>query len=98
MKFSISTLNNCLIRITKIFLFIVFSILLYHPTTMAVWVRSNIPVINFSPDRWDNYHSTNPFVLLENSKYKVWYTGNGGPGWRIGYGTSDNGTNWLLNT
>jgi len=94
MKLSSSCLNSKLIFIPKILLFIILSILLYHPTTMAVWVRSDMPIIKYDSTRWDNYHSTNPFVLFDNSKYKIWYTGNGGPGWKIGYGTSDNGINW----
>lgn len=66
---------------------------------MAVWIRSDTPVIKYDSSRWDNYHSTNPFLMFEDGKYKIWYIGiqsGGSGGWRVGYGTSNDGINWTL--
>lgn len=90
---------NCKSKFVSVIIFFIFtsfSILLYPSKICAAWVRSDLPIIKYDSNRWDNYHTTNPFVLFNGEKYKVWYTGNGGSGWKIGYGTSDTGTNWLL--
>lgn len=98
MKFFIYSFINKFYSSIKFCLLVVLSILLYHPITMAAWTKLNTPVIQYAANRWDNYHTTNPFVLFDNNLYKTWYTGNGGSGWKIGYGTSFNGINWQLNT
>ena len=54
------------------------------------WQRyPNNPI--FSPTRnssWDGEQISSPFVLFENNVYKMWYSGYGSTGWRLGYATS----------
>jgi predicted GH43/DUF377 family glycosyl hydrolase len=54
------------------------------------WQRyPNNPVM--SPTRnnsWDGEQISSPFVLFEKNVYKMWYSGFGSSGWRIGYATS----------
>jgi len=54
------------------------------------WQRyPNNPVL--SPTRtnsWDGEQISSPFVLFETTVYKMWYSGYGSSGWRIGYATS----------
>jgi predicted GH43/DUF377 family glycosyl hydrolase len=54
------------------------------------WQRySGNPVL--SPTRtnsWDGEQISSPFVLFETTVYKMWYSGFGSSGWRIGYATS----------
>lgn len=54
------------------------------------WQRyPNNPVL--SPTRngsWDGEQISSPFVLFEASVYKMWYSGFGSTGWRLGYATS----------
>ena len=45
----------------------------------------------FSPTRdgsWDGEQISSPFVLFESTVYKMWYSGFGSSGWRLGYATS----------
>lgn len=47
-----------------------------------------------TPGSWDSRDLQEPNVIKENGIYKMWYTGNNGSGWRIGYATSLNGFSW----
>jgi predicted GH43/DUF377 family glycosyl hydrolase/pimeloyl-ACP methyl ester carboxylesterase len=54
------------------------------------------PIYSFSPTSWDTSATYNPSVLKIGSTYKMWYEGNGGAGWRIGYASSPDGiNNWI---
>jgi predicted GH43/DUF377 family glycosyl hydrolase len=54
------------------------------------WQRyPNNPVL--TPTRnnsWDGEQISSPFVLFEANVYKMWYSGYGSSGWRLGYATS----------
>ncbi|MBC8232168.1 T9SS type A sorting domain-containing protein [bacterium] len=47
------------------------------------------PVLNLGTlDEWDDKYVSDPFVLFENGRYKMWYSGFDGSNARIGYATS----------
>ncbi len=47
------------------------------------------PVVNLGADgEWDNQHVYGRSIILDNGTYKIWYSGNDGTNWRIGYATS----------
>lgn len=57
----------------------------------------NSPILtpSSSTGTWDKTHVQNSFISINNNEYKIWYDGNGGLGWRIGFATSnDNGITW----
>ncbi len=43
---------------------------------------------------WDDANLIQPHVILSGSTYKMWYAGNDGVSWRIGYATSSDGVTW----
>lgn len=54
------------------------------------------PVFTKSTSSWDTSAAHSPTVVYVNGLYKMWYEGNGGSGWRIGYAYSHDGiTNWV---
>ncbi len=53
------------------------------------------PIFSESSSGWDTHHVDEPIVLKLNNIYNVWYTANGGYGWKIGYASSSGSlTNW----
>jgi len=60
------------------------------------WAKyANNPVLHLGqPGAWDDAHVTAPSVIFDNSLYKMWYIGNDGITWRIGYATSYDGIAW----
>ncbi len=54
------------------------------------------PVVNLgSGGTWDDMHLVSARVLKENGNtYKMWYSGNAGTRYRIGYAISTNGISW----
>jgi len=56
-------------------------------------------VFNFgSANTWDDYHVGYPRVIrVSSSSYIMYYAGNDGSLWRIGYATSTDGINWTRN-
>ena len=60
------------------------------------WTKHhNNPVLDLGADgEWDDQSAGDPTVLFDNGIYKMWYKGNDGATWRIGYATSDDGINW----
>lgn len=53
------------------------------------------PIFTKSNSSWDTSAVHSPTVVYINGIYKMWYEGNGGSGWRIGYAYSQDGiTNW----
>lgn len=60
------------------------------------WTRySTDPVLQVGePGSWDDVWAYVNTVLYEDEIYKMWYTGFNGSQARIGYATSEDGTNW----
>lgn len=56
------------------------------------------PIFTKSNSSWDISAAHSPTVLYSGGIYRMWYEGNGGSGWRIGYAYSQDGiTNWTRN-
>lgn len=56
------------------------------------------PVLNATPDSWDQRESVLGYVISNNSNYEMWYTGADGRTYgHLGYATSRNGTQWTKN-
>jgi predicted GH43/DUF377 family glycosyl hydrolase len=54
------------------------------------------PIIIPSGVIWDIFSLQDPIVIKNSSGYKMWYEGNAGQGWRIGYAFSPNGiSDWV---
>lgn len=79
-----------------IFLFLITLYALLFKTTVYSWEKDNEnPIFTGTPDSWDKTHVLSASILFENDKFKMWYTGHDGSGWRIGYAYSADGkTNW----
>jgi len=43
---------------------------------------------------WDDTEVFSPTILFDGTKYQMWYSGDDGPNWRIGYATSVDGIVW----
>jgi len=53
------------------------------------------PVLDVGPEgSWDDAIVNNPSVIFDGANYKMWYGGNDGTNFRIGYATSPDGVNW----
>jgi hypothetical protein len=46
------------------------------------------------PGAWDEYSIERPMVIKDDQTYKMWYTGVGAEGMKIGYATSPDGITW----
>jgi predicted GH43/DUF377 family glycosyl hydrolase len=60
------------------------------------WQVRTTAVLEPRSGNWDNYTVNAPYVIRENSQYKMWYTAEG-PNYttfKIGYATSPDGINW----
>lgn len=59
-------------------------------------VYSSNPVLSPNTGEWDAYTVLAPYVIRENGKYRMWYTGCATSQLlhRIGYATSSDGINW----
>lgn len=56
------------------------------------WTKySGNPIFPPDASNWDSKAVHNPHIILENSRYSLWYEANGGQGWRIGHATSADG-------
>jgi predicted GH43/DUF377 family glycosyl hydrolase len=61
-----------------------------------VWQRyAANPVM--SPTAWENPRVQNPYVLLIDSTYQMWYSGGDYMSWQIGYAWSQDGISWIKN-
>jgi len=60
------------------------------------WVKHNTnPVLDLGPaGSWDDFYVSVPKVVYDGSTYKMWYTGNDYPYYRIGMATSPDGISW----
>lgn len=63
----------------------------------ASWLKfSSQPIVAVGPtNSWDQSRVGSNSVLFNGSIYKMWYEGNNGSSWRIGFATSDNGIIWV---
>ena len=53
------------------------------------------PVLSAGPEgAWDGEKVADPNVLFDGTTYHMWYAGNDGSGWQIGYATSTDGVTW----
>ncbi len=86
--------------LSKLFALAVFTaIVAFHPKIVSAdWTKyAGNPIMSGTPGSWDSRDAQEPNVIKENDIYKMWYTGNNGSGWRIGYATSENGFLWTKN-
>lgn len=62
----------------------------------AVWIKhSKQPVLQTgSIGTWDDARVGSPSVIRDGSDFKMWYEGNDGSNWRIGYASSTDGISW----
>lgn len=64
------------------------------------WVKfEGNPVLTLGDSgKFDDEHASMPWVIYEDSIFKMWYTGdpnpNGGAGYKIGFATAPNPTDW----
>ncbi|MCK5560867.1 MAG: hypothetical protein KAJ51_09755, partial [Thermoplasmata archaeon] len=60
------------------------------------WTKySGNPVLSLgSGGAWDSDYVGMPWVLFDGETYKMWYGGEKGTTWKIGYATSIDGINW----
>ncbi|WP_455391552.1 LamG-like jellyroll fold domain-containing protein [[Eubacterium] cellulosolvens] len=65
-------------------------------TDGITWTKySGNPVLTLgSGSAWDSDVIGMPWVLFDGKKYKMWYGGELGTTWKIGYATSIDGINW----
>ena len=61
-----------------------------------VWTKYHgNPVLDVGPSgTWDDVRALAPCVLYDGFEYKMWYEGNDGSNYRIGYATSTDGIEW----
>ena len=60
------------------------------------WTKySNNPVLDLgAPGSWDSEMLLHHKVIFDGVIYKIWYVGNDGTNWRIGFATSTDGIHW----
>ena len=68
--------------------------------TEASWSKiSNTPILTVGPENsWDQSKVGSASIIFDGSIFKMWYEGNGGSTWRIGFSTSADGINWVKNS
>ncbi len=61
-----------------------------------IWTKSPAnPVLGLGPPgTWEDNHLHSTTVLYDGLKYHMWYGGDDGLNWRIGYATSPDGITW----
>jgi len=70
---------------------------LAHSTDRVTWVRQNDGdcVLDLGAGgKFDDEQVAYPSVLFDGTTYHMWYGGNDGFNWRIGYATSPDGITW----
>jgi pimeloyl-ACP methyl ester carboxylesterase len=86
------------------FLFIPLLLLLINLVGSKVLATSNFvkypgnPIFSRQAGSWDSSHVANPNVLKSSNQYKMWYSGNNGSPWKIGYSYSTNGIDEWVRT
>jgi hypothetical protein len=65
------------------------------PTPTNGWQKYSENPIYTGGSTWGTNVAVTPIVLKVNNIYQMWYIGNNGQGWRIGYASSPDGiSNW----
>ncbi len=61
------------------------------------WVKySGNPVLDWGPPgSWDDSRVDVPMVIYDGTTFQMWYSGNDGSRFRIGYASSSDGTTWF---
>ena len=61
-----------------------------------VWTKyPGNPVLGLGPsESWEDDDVSSPHVLFDGIEYKMWYSGDAGQQWRLGYATSPDGIVW----
>ena len=73
----------------------------YATSTDGVnWTKDTLnPVLDVgSPGTWDDEDVVGCYVLFDGTIFHMWYSGNDGSFYRIGYATSPNGVSWTKDT
>lgn len=65
------------------------------PPVFALERYTSSPLININSSSWESKEVSFPVVLYEKGLYKMWYGGNDGSYWSIGYAISLDGINWI---
>jgi predicted GH43/DUF377 family glycosyl hydrolase len=67
-----------------------------NSTDGIIWTKySGNPVLDLGlPGSWDDIHVHYPMVIWNGTGYEMWYSGNDGTNYRVGYATSPDGLNW----
>lgn len=90
-----------LIKTSPYLIFLFFYIHLFSSdiTASSNWKKyPQNPIFTPLANNWDKSLVLDPKLIKDNDMYKMWYVGNGGEGWRIGYASSINGiNNWTRN-
>jgi len=61
------------------------------------WTRYGVVLDVGVPGTWDDEIVGFASVIFESDTFRMWYSGNDGSKWRIGYATSLDGINWTKN-
>ena len=80
------------------------SVIFILQNTLIVSASSNFykyplnPIFSEQTNNWDSQQVRTPLLIKNQGIYQMWYDGNSGSGWKIGYAFSINGTNnWTRN-
>jgi len=94
-----------LYKLASFFIFLLLLLIVYACNSnkiFAVWTKSTAnPILSTSKQSsWFINHILNPYIIKDNEKYNLWFTGDirFGGRWNIGYGSSQNGIDgWIVN-
>lgn len=77
------------------------TILVTNPTKVFAkfdFVKNTQPIFPPSQNSWDRNHVVNSFIDNNLNTYDMWYAGEGGAGWHIGFAQQNKSTNvWTRN-
>jgi len=83
------------IYLTKGIIFLFLFFFLTNHKVNATWVKSPTSIFPILQTTWDRAGMTDPIVIKDINKYKMWYIGSNGSAWSGGYAESTDGvTNW----
>ncbi len=102
MKMRLQSFASLLTRFVFVFL-VLFAMLVSFTTkvfTQTVWEKHpDNPVLEVGPvGSWDHQSVIVPSVLIDGTTYHMWYGGDDGTHFRIGYATSPDGITWTKDT
>ena len=61
------------------------------------FIKLSDPVLSPISNTWENRSVHAPNVMIDGNVFKMWYGGNDGNKWQIGYATSSSGIVWTKN-